>query len=221
MGDSPHAVQPAGALARLDHLLVATRDVDATVEDLAGRLGVRAAPGGRHPAWGTRNALISLGRRCYLEILGPDASQPEPAAGPRPAGIDALERARLATWAAASSDLEREIARARRAGVELGEPVEGSRRRADGTLLAWRMTNILAPRLGGLVPFFIDWGSSPHPGEASPPGCTPVALRAEHPQPAAVRRALEALAIEMDVATGPEALLVATLQTPLGRVELR
>lgn len=220
MGDSTHAVQPTAALTRLDHLVVAAPDVDAAVEDLAVRLGVRAIPGGRHPAWGTRNALISLGPRRYLEILGPDPAQPDPEV-PRPAGIDALGRARLATWAAASSHLARDIALARRAGVELGDAMEGSRRREDGSLLAWRMTSILAPRLGGLVPFLIDWGSSLHPGETSPTGCEILALRAEHPEPATVRGVLDALGIDMAVTLGAAAALVATLQTPLGRVEIR
>ncbi|MEO5880235.1 MAG: VOC family protein, partial [Candidatus Eisenbacteria bacterium] len=121
-------------MTRLDHLLFATQDVDATVEDLAKRLGVTAAPGGQHPAWGTRNALLSLGPRRYLEIIGPDGERPPPLEA-RPAGIDTLRTARLTDWAATSTDLAHDVARARQAGMELGNPQTGSRRRADGSLL--------------------------------------------------------------------------------------
>ena len=41
--------------AELDHLVLATPDLSATVAGLAEAVGVRAAPGGRHPGRGTRN----------------------------------------------------------------------------------------------------------------------------------------------------------------------
>lgn len=59
-----------GPVARVDHLVYATPDVDRTVDELERRLGIRAAPGGRDPARGTKNALLALGARSYLEIVG-------------------------------------------------------------------------------------------------------------------------------------------------------
>ena len=44
----------------LDHLVYATPDLDASVEELAERFGADPVPGGAHPGWGTRNALIGL-----------------------------------------------------------------------------------------------------------------------------------------------------------------
>ena len=89
----------------LDHLVYATPDLDASVEALAKHLGTEPVPGGAHPGWGTRNALIGLGTGVYLEIIGPDPSQPDPE-GARPFLIDDLTDARLVTWAYRHPDPE-------------------------------------------------------------------------------------------------------------------
>ncbi|MEV4081897.1 VOC family protein, partial [Nonomuraea fuscirosea] len=89
----------------LDHLVYATPDLDATAAELERLLGVRPAEGGRHPGFGTRNRLVGLGGRSYLEIVGPDPEQEDPA-GPRPFGIDGLRAAGLAGWALAVEDID-------------------------------------------------------------------------------------------------------------------
>ena len=53
------------------------------------------------------------------------------------------------------------------AGVKLGEVIDGSRQRADGVVLSWRFTDPRTVAFDGLIPFFIDWGKTPHP--AVPP----------------------------------------------------
>src|SRR5262245_41376476 len=115
-------------LERIDHLVYATNDLEKSVDELEARVGVRAAPGGPHPGRGTRNALIGLSAGTYLEIIGPDPDQPEPAA-PRWFGIDTLTRPRLVTWAVKASPLERFAARAEAQGLRLGPIGSGSRRR--------------------------------------------------------------------------------------------
>jgi hypothetical protein len=89
----------------LDHLVYATPDLDASVEELAERLGTDPVPGGAHPGWGTRNALIGLGPGSYLEVIGPDPGQPR-SDHPRPFLIDELTSARLVTWAYRHPDPE-------------------------------------------------------------------------------------------------------------------
>lgn len=190
------------------------------MDELEASLGVRAVPGGRHAGEGTRNALIGLGSGAYLEILGPDPAQPAP---DRPLwlGLEGLARPRLTAWAMRSEDLDAIPGRALAAGARLGAVREGSRRRADGSLLRWRFTD---PRVlvgDGLVPFFIDWGASPHPAASAPGGVFLGALRAEHPHPAGVASILRALGVELPITSGARPALIAVLEGPNGTVELR
>ena len=205
--------------ARVDHLVYATPDVDRTVEGLAKYLGVGAAIGGRHEGRGTRNALIALGPRSYLEIIGPDHSQPAPIQ-PRWFGIDALDRPRLATWAANAAGLHALAAPGSKAAALLGPVVSGSRTRPDGVILRWTLTDpIMAPG-AGIVPFLIDWGSSPHPAESAPQGVTLVGLRGEHPDARSVRDVLRTLDLDLVVTTSVTLALIAVLSTPKGTIEL-
>jgi Glyoxalase-like domain len=210
--------------ARAHHLVYATPDVDATVAALAVATGVHATPGGPHPGRGTRNALIALDSggagRCYLEIVGPDTEQPPPD-GPRWFGIDELTAPRLATWAASAVDLDREAAAAQAAGVPLGPVRAGSRVRPDGVTLWWRFTDPRVVVAGGVVPFLIEWGPSPHPGDSAARGVALLGLTAEHPDPRATRAMLAAMGLPLAVSPGPAPALLATLRGQDGLLVLR
>lgn len=219
-GSVMRGADETGVLKRLDHLVYAVPDLDGGVADLEQRLGVHAALGGPHPGRGTRNALIALGPESYLEIIAPDPAQPVPAGG-RWFGVDPKGPAHLAGWAAKGGDLNRVVAAAARRGVTLGEVMPGARTRPDGVELRWTLTNPDARAVFGLAPFFIDWGTSPHPAATAPRGPEIVALRAEHPRPDLVREPLAALGLDLPVDAGPRPALVATLRIVSGLVELR
>jgi len=209
----------------LDHLVYAAPDLDDAVRDLADRLGVPSVEGGRHVGLGTRNHLLGLGGRAYLEIIGPDPEQPDPP-GPRPFGIDTLTRPALVTWAVHPADLDAAVARSRSRGYDPGEPRAMSRRTPAGDVLRWRLTppppeGDPSPG-GGLQPFLIDWGTTTHPTATGLPQVRLASLTGEHPHDADVRRALAALGVRLDVGSGPEPALVAVLLRPDGvRVTLR
>lgn len=208
----------------VDHLVYATPHLAESISALARRFGVRPAAGGRHPGRGTANALLRLGDRAYLEVIGPDAGHdnPAPAAG-RPFGIDRLSEPRLVAWAIQVASMEEAVTGAKRRGYEPGPIIPLSRRRPDGRLLEWRVTRRADGKLDGdgLVPFLIDWGSSPHPSLTAPAGLELIDVRGEHPDCASVEGPLAALDVFLPISEGHEPRLVAVVQTPDGPVELR
>jgi hypothetical protein len=202
----------------LDHLVYATPDLEATSADLERHLGIRAAPGGRHPDRGTMNALIALSPSSYLEIIGPDPGWP--GAGPRWFGIDGLPEPRLVAWAVKVTNVDELAESAKENGVPLGPVTEGSRGRSDGTLLRWRFTDPAVVVGDGLVPFLIDWGTSPHPATSAPAGLRLRSLRARHPRPREIRRLLAVVGVDLPVDPGSRPALIADLEGSSGHIDL-
>jgi hypothetical protein len=207
-------------LARIDHLVYATPDLQIGIFTIEQKLGVKATPGGQHPGLGTRNALVALGPTSYLEIIGPDPDQPKPS-GPRRFGIDDLTAPRIVRWVVKSSELDAVKAKADKAGVTLGAVASGSRKRPDGVVLSWRYTDPATVVADGLMPFFIDWGMSPHPALTAAKGATLVQLRAEHPEAPRVQKILDQLGLDLRVSQASAAAIIASIDSPRGRVELR
>lgn len=212
--------RPDELLSRVDHLVYATPDLDRGIEEIEKLLGVRASAGGQHPGRGTRNALVALGPTAYLEIFAPDPDQPPPKE-PRPFGLDTLKESKLVAWFVNGRDLGRLRDEAIRKGVPLGEVKSGSRRRPDGVELSWQFTDPWTPVADGIVPFFIDWGESPHPAGNAAKGASLVSLRAEHSDAGGVRRMLRHLGLYLPVKRGQRPALIAVIEGPRGRVKLR
>ena len=184
-----------GKHLHIDHLVYATTDLQATVAAIEVQFGVAPTPGGAHLGLGTFNALLGLGGRTYLEIIGPDPAQPDPV-GPRPFGIDTLSAPRLVAWCAAPRrNLVDVVGAARSAGFDPGEIQSMTRRRPDGVELEWTLTSphLESPGAVGVLPFFIHWGRTVHPSESLPVGGTLLALDLFHPQPRTIDLVLSAV----------------------------
>lgn len=209
------ASPPSTAAQLLDHLVLATPDLAATVARFAARTGIAPARGGSHTGLGTANVLVGLGGAAYLEIVGPDPSEPAPAAA-RPFGIDALVAAQLVTWAVHPPDVDGLVAAARAAGHDPGDAFAMSRRTPAGETLRWRLTPSR-----GVVPFLIDWGSTPHPTTRELPTVGLRSFTLAHPDPALVRAQLGALGLDVPVDRADRPSLAAEFDTPLGVVTTR
>lgn len=207
-------------LDRVDHLVYTVPRLETGMDLIEDRLGVRPVRGGRHPAWGSHNALVSLGPRTYLEIIAPDPGLPRPERGIL-FRMEGIREPRLATWALCDDALDVTAAAAR--GVGLGAVESGRRTRPDGVVLAWRLTDPYAMPFDGAVPFLISWGSTPHPAGSAPGAGALLALCIEHPDPARVRASLIALGLDgnaVDVQRSAAVRLAARIRTPAGDVDI-
>lgn len=207
--------------SRLDHIVVGCGDLTYGVDRLTRLLGVVPAEGGRHPAWGTRNYLVSLGPDVYLELIGPDPDRLEPA-GPTIFGLGEERRFGVRTWAAKTSDLEGDARRAAAAGVGLGDLLRGRRMTPAGDELSWRLSDPTRVSADGLVPFLIDWGDGPHPAASAPSGGRLLDVTGEHPDPERVAAELVAAGQDLRVREGGRPAIIVRIETPAGEaVEIR
>lgn len=102
----------------VDHPVYAVPDLEVGISRIQQLLGVRPVLGGHHPDYGTRNAVIALGPKTYLEIIGPDPEQARPERG-RLFGLDTLDKPGLVTWALREASIESLAAQAKSSGIPL------------------------------------------------------------------------------------------------------
>jgi hypothetical protein len=199
----------------LDHILLGCSDLDRGIDFVEKHTGVRAAFGGVHPGRGTRNALLSLGEKHYLEIIALDPQQPN---APDHYGLQKLNEPRLVTWAAHPGDLTQFASRLSAASIAFEGPTPGSRKRPDGRLLQWKTLN-LKDNQSGLLPFFIEWsGDTVHPSAEAPAGCKILSFELAAPNDAEIKHLCTILNLDVTVAHSDKPQLRARIEGPGGKV---
>lgn len=184
----------------LDHVIWGCSDLDAGRAEIEARFGQAPVIGGRHPGMGTRNALLGLQERVYFEILAPDPSQKhlsQKLSEGFGRFVRSLPKPRMVSWAGRCDDLNALAERISSSGFGLqpGPILEMSRSRPDGSELSWRLMTVDGHDLGGLVPFFIEWGLE-HPCDRLPVAGKLRRLCLRTSQPGKLRLALEILKLE-------------------------
>ena len=201
----------------LDHIILGINDLDRGIAWVEQRTGVRAVFGGVHPGRGTRNALLSLGSDCYLEIIAPDPQQTSPTWFSQ---VLAMPEPRLMTWAVHTSNLIALAQTANEAGFPIDGPHDGARTRPDGKVLSWKLFHLWDNR-NGLLPFFIEWSrDSVHPAQDAPAGCKLKHFQLQSPDAPELARACQSLAINVTVNPGKEPRLLARISSLKGEIEL-
>lgn len=197
----------------LDHLVLGTPDLSRTVAAFQAATGIEPVFGGNHPGRGTRNYLVGLGDRQYLELIGVNPDDPV-AEADLFFGLGECTEPQFRTWAVRTDDLSRAVTALRAAGLLVGEPTSGRRGLPDGSVLSWRLTDP-RPEPTGTHPFLIEWGEN-HPATAGAlPEVELVGLVVAHPEPTEFQGALRAVGLQTAVRPG-EPEIVATIRTPKG-----
>lgn len=170
---------------QLDHIVIAHPNLDLAMEAFADTTGCTPEYGGPHVGGGTHNALVSLGKSVYIELISPDPdqldrtpSQQTPNLGQR---LAKAEGSRLLAWAIRSTDLDQMTGQY--CGIETAKPFNMSRQQPNGETLNWRLMNLIRHDLKGFAPFFIDWLDCPHPATANPVAGEFASLHIAHPNP--------------------------------------
>jgi len=199
----------------IDHVVIATCDVNATAAMITEQCGVPTEIGGHHVGLGTWNRLVSFGDGRYLEIIGPDPDQPAPDRA-RPFGLDAItdvDHARVATVCLRPSDITAAIDAAAALGVSYDGPTDTSRQSPAG-LLRWKLS-FPTDDEGGSIAFLIDWEDTPHPSRTVTGGLELASLDLTHPEPDRIAALYTAMGCNLAVTAGP-AGWSATLRGPAG-----
>ena len=202
-------------MLELDHLVVAASTLELGVKWTEQKLGVAMQAGGKHPFFGTHNALLKLGETSYLEVIAIDPDAPAPIRA-RWFALDTFaEEPKLIHWVARTDDIEARVLKFE----NLGRILEASR--AD---LRWQITVPDDGHLNeyGLIPTLIEWHGIHPTSKLESRGCKLLSLRALHPEPEHLQRTLEQLGIQatLEVSYAPTPRLIAKIQTPQGEVEL-
>jgi Glyoxalase-like domain len=211
---------------RLDHLSYAAGPdgLAGTAQRIGGLLGREFVDGGVHPRFGTRNMILPLAQRTYLEIV---EVLDHPASDKAPFGQAVRARSALGGgwlgWVVAVDDItpiEQRLGR---------EAAPGNRFRPDGTELTWRQIGVNGLIADPQLPFFVQWliPTDLHPSTGADPDYSLHCLEiAGDPQRVSewlgetVEAPLEDVKVEWVAPHGTPGLLAVQVQTPTGLVRI-
>lgn len=147
---------------RVDHVSYAAEHdgVHATAERLGKLLGVTPVDGGVHPRFGTRNVILPMAHRLYVEVV---ESLDHPASDKAPFGQVVKARSEAGGgwigWVIRVDDIHEIEDRLGR------EAAAGNRTRPDGVELRWKQIGIKGTQADPQLPFFVEWETKDaHPG---------------------------------------------------------
>ena len=203
--------------ALLDHIILGCNDLDLGMDLVEQNTGVRPAIGGVHPGRGTRNALLSLGERRYLEVIAPDPAQQKIVHFPQ---IRQMKEPRLIGWAVHPPDIAATAKLLRDNQIAFQGPDGGSRKRPDGRVLNWKTINLADDR-HGILPFFIEWSAdSVHPSKDAPKKCDLDYFTVMGLDPAELSRVFQRIGVDAAVERSDRDRLRAHITGPKGELGL-
>lgn len=186
-------------MRQIDHIVYTVPNLEAAMDWFEEISGIRPAFGGYHTTQGTKNAVVNLGNKCYLEILAADATN-QAVKPPRWMGVDCLEIPQFTRWSLKSTNLPKDSAILKRYDAKMGRIESGRRKMTNGNLLTWQMIMPLATPQIAIMPFMTDWQNSEvHPTDTMPNQCELISMHFTHPTPNLLLPSFKDLAIDLDI----------------------
>lgn len=202
----------------IDHIVYAVPDLEEACDYLEGTLEVKPVFGGYHKTKGTKNALLNLGDRCYLEILAIDKAN-DSITESRWMGVDLITESQITRWAINSNSLVDDQKKLREYNVNMGEIFGGSRETPSGGLLQWEMILPLASPTIELAPFMVNWSpSSIHPSEALANECSLIDINFSQSKSESTEKLFTDLGIDSHIHHSTESKIVIQIKTPSGKI---
>ena len=200
----------------LDHIILLIADLETFKSRFEAETGVELTVGGAHPGLGTVNLLASVGEGVYLEFIAPNPDLEEPQGlGAR---LVAYGEPHVASFALRTEDMEATVAAAEAAGLSTLGPAAGSRETPDGVLLSWSGLYLVGHDQGDQVPFYIDWGETPHPSDTSAQGLKLLSFHAVHPEPERLATIYRGMDMPVTVVAGEAPGFELRIGTPKGEL---
>jgi len=179
------------------------------------RVRLSARHRGVHPAAGTRNALLSLGERRYLEVIAPDPAQSEIVHYPQ---LRSMTDPRLIGWAGPSAGHRRRRQAAPQKQSRIQRPDDGSER-PDGRVLNWKTINLADDATASFLLHRNGARFGP-PSKDAPAKCTLDYFEVMSADPGGTRRSPETHRLDLPVQRSDKARLHALISGPKGDVKL-
>jgi Glyoxalase-like domain len=149
----------------IDHIILAAPDYEEAVKEFETMTGIKPARLGGLKGLGIRAARVATDNNCYIEILAPDPVK----TGPIGDKLKELEEGTLIHYAVRQSeldDLQHEFV-----PNELGYETDRINLYCpapDGSPAKWGMLFMQGHFIGGVVPYYVDWGKCAHPISSIP-----------------------------------------------------
>lgn len=205
---------------KIDHIVYCVPNLEKAVADLESKLGIKAKIGGRHLTEGTKNAIINLGNKCYLEILAIDHNNKE-IQGPRWMGIDLIQSPKITRWALKSSNINEDSKALSKHNPQMGQVQGGSRKMQNGDTLTWEIAMPLSQPEIEIAPFITDWSNSEtHPTDNLNDQCELLELRLMHPKSHEFKNLFDTMNIDIRITFSEKASIGISIKCPNGIVQL-
>lgn len=152
----------------LDHIVIAAPDFQEALKEFENMTGIKPSVVGSLRGLGTKTARVGLDNNAYIEIMAPDPKN----SGPIGAALARdLEEGTLLPYHYAIRSSEVTEMKDDYVPNELGwmpDHISMFGASQDGTPKKWEMLYLHGHKIGGCVPFYIDWGECDHPSATIP-----------------------------------------------------